>query len=249
MLIGGLLALVIIVGGLASYFYIAHGPYGGSLNGPQSTATTGPGGAQRKNGPPPQAFAPATGTPIFHTTYPNCDNSGAKWTATSGANPRCGNGGLTLNASGQRAGIFLTSLGNGQSLPSSYVVQVQATIHNGGAFGILFFVQPGSADPATFMAWFNFGAGQGATNQYSHITDQIAIFSNTQPLPPGVGQPGQTVTLDVQVNSDGSAKALVNGNTGYPNNASGLHPTGGTIGLAVDPGANVTFKDLAIYQV
>lgn len=259
MLLAGLLVLVVIVGGLASLLYFTQQPSSGP--GALSTATARAGGAQRKIGNPPQAAAPAAGTPIYYATYPgpkNCDRQGAKWTSTPGAKMQCNNNGLTLNnTSGQRAAVFLTStsLGNGKSLPDNYVVQVQATINsNSGAFGILFFVQSRSdaADPGTVMASFDFGTGQGGINQYSRVTDQNATFSNTKygpiPLPSGVGQPGQTVTLDVQVNSDdGSANALVNGNTGYPNTANTLHPTGGTIGLAVDPGANITFKDLAIY--
>ena len=257
-LLASLLVLVVIVGGLASLLYFTRQPSNGPRTDGHATPTTGTGGiTQRKSGPAPQAMAPASGTPIFYMTYPgpNCDGSGAKWTATQGINPQCGNNGLTLNnTTGQRAGVFLTSPANGQTLPSSYVVQVQATINSGsnGAFGILFFVQSGS-DPATFMASFDFGGQQGAINQYSQITSPNATFSNKKfapsiPLPPGVGQPGQTVTLDVQVNSDGSVKALVNGNTTYPDTGSDLNPTGGAIGLAVESGANITFKDLAIFR-
>lgn len=167
---------------------------------------------------------------------------------------QCGSNGLTLNnTSGQsRAGVFLTStsLGNGQSLPSNYVVQVQAIVNgaSSGSFGILFFVQSGS-DPGAHMVEFDLNAKQAMISKYVPLTSQSSQFpAVTAPIPP---QTGQTVTLDVVVNGNnpnsGSATAYVDGNNDFKVNASILNPASGTIGLAVDPGANVTFKDLAIY--
>ncbi len=254
MLLSALLVLVVIVGGLASLLYFTRQPANGPQDGIHATATARArtGTTQRKSGPPPTP-AIAVGNLIYHTTYPgpNCDASGAKWTATQGANIQCNSDGLRMNnaSSGTRAGVILTSLNGGASLPADYVVQVQATVNSdsNGAFGILFFVQPGS-DPGTHMVEFDLNK-QATIGHYVPLTSQSSSFPFTpQPIP----QTGQTATLDIVVNGDnpnnGSITVYVDGNGAFKITANSLNPASGTTGLAVDPGADVTFKDLAIYS-
>jgi serine/threonine protein kinase len=253
MLLAGLLVLVVIVGGLASLLYLTRQPSGGPQTGAPSTATTGAGtgSTPRKSGSPPTP-AISVGNLIYHTTYPgpNCDGSGAKWTATQGANLQCNSGGLRMNnvSSGTRAGVILTSLNGGASLPADYVVQVQATVNSdsNGAFGILFFVQS-NPDQGAHIAEFDLNK-QIMIGHYVPLTNQNSQPVATAPIP----QSGQTVTLDVVVHGDnpnsGNVDVYVDGNGGFKVNATDLNPASGTTGLTVAPGADVTFKDLAIYS-
>lgn len=247
MLLGSILTLAIVVGGLATYLHFAQ-----QSSRPHTTihTTATPGEtshAQHKPGPAPAA-AISAGPLLYYATFPgpSCDVQGAKWISTPGFKPACGDNGTSMNnaASSQRVGMFLQTLNNGQTMPSRYVVQTQVTLNSDshGRFGIFFLTQPGQ-DPDTHVWMVDPSTNTVAMYHYKYATGQSDFSLTPQHI--YQGSIGKTVTLDVQV-SGNSAIIYVNGN--QIGSAADLNQNNGMIGLAADPGADVTFKDLAIYS-
>jgi hypothetical protein len=251
MALGGLLVLILIVGGSVAYLNF------GRSSRQQTSAThtstqVAKSTLQAQITPTPvsiQARIPGAGQLLYGTTIPGsgtgCDTQGGKWVSTSGANISCNANGMTLNNSGssQPAGVFLESMKSGE-LPSSYIVQAQVTIKPGsnGDFGIFFLAQQGP-NPVTFAWMLNQSANTGQVNSYtSGVTGSVSPV--TSPIPISQDKMGTTATIDVMVQGSNS-HLFVNG-TGYPS-ASGLGSSSGTFGLAADAGADVTFKNVAVY--
>jgi hypothetical protein len=246
MLLGGLLVLVLIVGGSVAYLNF------GKSSRPQ-TGTTQTGTPVAKSSPQAhitptpvsiKSKLAGTGEMLYGTTIPgpgtNCDTQGGKWTSTSGANISCSANGMTLDnrLGSQPTAVFLQTMKNGP-LPGSYVIQAQVTITSGN-FGIFFLSQP---DQNLKFAWIlNPGNNTSQVNSYSNDMSSSPV---TGPITVSQNKIGTTATIDVTV--QGSQSHIYVNGSGYPYASPGGN--NGILGLAADAGANITFKNVAIYAL
>lgn len=255
MLLGSILTLVIIVGGFAAYLHFAPPAKPQPTKG--TTAVVKP---KTTSTPVPRATASlpkpaiATGALLYGTTLPGtgCDTQGGQWdnpssnikvTCSTAATEVVNNGSNQGGISNQE-GVFLSGLPRGQTVPADYVLQVQVTINpnSHGRFGIFLRNQTGSQpgwyayllDPSGSGTWtfyaYNNGDGQA---------DQLATFS-------AQGSTSGTITVDVVV--QGNTFTLYTNGTQDGYASSGSY-TAGSLGLAVEPGADISFKNLAIYAL
>lgn len=246
MLLGGLLVLVLIVGGSVAYLNFGKS----SKQQTDTTHTNTPvakSSPQANITPTPVSIKSAlagTGAMLYGTTIPgpgtNCDTQGGKWNSTSGANISCSANGMTLDnrLGSQPAAVFLQTLKDGQQFPGGYVIQAQVTITNGN-FGIFFLSQP--AQNLKFAWMLNPGNNTGQVNSYT--SDMSSASSVTSPITISQNKMGTTATVDVTVQGS-NTNLYVNG-SGYPNASVGGNS--GILGLAADAGADITFKNMAVY--
>ncbi|HEX4204372.1 MAG TPA: protein kinase [Ktedonobacteraceae bacterium] len=262
MVLGSLLTLVVIVGGLATYLHFSQTPPNTGHSGSTSGATTGPGGSSGKpitsttpvacSTQPPQPLVPA-GSPIYSEAIPDqsCSQQGAKWAITSGLKVTHDKNSTTLDNTGSNttAGMFLQNTKNGQLFSSgNYVVQVQVVTNSNstGTFGIFYFASPG-ASPSAFSWIIDPGASTWTGYHYN------AGLTGESPIPHVSGRvrpslSGNNTTIDVIVHGgDGSDLYAISGST-RQGGTTGLGSAQGTFGLAVGPGAKVTFKNVAVYN-
>ncbi len=242
MLLGSLLTLLIIVGAVSSYLFLFPRPHTAinkSLKPqPSVVATTA---AQKPKLPP--ALVP-TGQLLYGTAIPgaSCDTQHGQWSSTTNAKVTCSNNAVTLSntGDGRLAGTFLEKLPNRQSIPNNYVLQVQmaATTGSQGNFGIFFRNQPGQQQ-GTYSFMVN-PSGSWQANMYDNSSGSVQTLVQ-RPLQ---NTSSGDMTIDIVVQGD-NYTFYVNGvEQGYA--VSDQYPSG-NIGLAVDTGANASFKNLALY--
>jgi serine/threonine protein kinase len=248
MLLGSILTLVIIVGGFAAYLHFAPPTKPQTTKG--TTATAKP---QTTSTPVPKATAslpkPAipAGALLYGTSLPGpgCDSQGGQWaSAPSGVKVACSATATEIanNGSGQ-AGVFLSGLHNGQQIPSDYILQVQVSIKPGshGRFGIFFRNQPGNQGKYAFLLDPS-GSGTWSFYAYDNTTGQATQLASF----PAQGSMNGTLTIDIVVQGS-NFTPYING-TQQGAGESGAY-TSGTLGLALESGADISFKNLAIYAL
>lgn len=178
----------------------------------------------------------AHGALVYGTLQPSCDGQGT-WTIVNGGEGACTDDGLRITSNGQRSSVFLE---NGD-LPSNFILQVQVTIHPGsqGSFGIYYHSQLDDYKQA-FIFMIDPG---GSWTAYSWDNGGYQPL-NQNPVSIGPEIKG-TLTIALSV-SGTSYNYYVNGaHQGLA--VSGPQHPDGTIGFAVDPGADITFKNLGVY--
>jgi serine/threonine protein kinase len=242
MLLGSLLTLV-VVASFAAYLHFAPQLHLTSNTTPKLHATITPESHQPQKLPPPQI---PVGPLLYGTTLPGkaCDTRGGRWSSTTNARVQCGATSTELvNAdTNHLAGTFLDGLPDGKAVPDDYALQVQVSVapDSHGTFGVFFRNQPG-ARQGTYSFLLN-PAGTWGAYTYDN-TSGAASPLVTRPLQ---GNINGTVTIDIVVQGD-TFTFYVNGvEQGYAQ--SGAYPSG-TLGLAADGGADVFFKNLAIYAL
>jgi serine/threonine protein kinase len=252
-LLGGLLVLVIVVGGSVAYLNFGKSPIK-QTNAAHTSTAVAKSTQQAQITPTPvtiKSDIAQAGTQLYATTIPgpgtSCDTQGGKWTSTTGANISCGANGMTLdNRSGsQPVAVFLQTMKGGQPFPNSYVIQTQVTINSSsGKFGIFFLSQQ---NPYLTFAWIlNPSNNTGLVNSYaSGLSSPSLVTEGPSPIS-SQGKMSKTVTIDVTV--QGNTTYLYEDGSGYQK-AYGLGGNSGTLGLAADAGADVTFKDVAVYAL
>ena len=185
------------------------------------------------------------GSQIYGATKPgkDCDTRGGQWSNSDNARLVCTADALEITNTGskgnQLAGTFLNHLPNNQSIPGTYVVQTQVTLKSNAQnpFGIVFYNQPGQSTNYAFI--IDPSTNTWTANYYNKGQTQLM---HTQALQTPISG---TVTVDVVV-SGNNYYLYINGtqqgsaNTGYGN-------TSGSIGLVVEPGADVVFKNTLLY--
>ncbi len=185
------------------------------------------------------------GSQIYGTAKPgkDCDTRGGQWSNSDNARLVCSQDALELTNTGsqgnQLAGTFLNHLPGNQSIPATYVVQTQATLKSNsqGPFGIIFYNQSGQSTSYAFI--IDPSTNTWTANYYHKGQTQLI---HTQALQTQIEG---TVTIDVVV-SGNNYYLYINGtqqgtaNSGYGN-------TTGSIGLVVEPGADVAFKNILLY--
>jgi serine/threonine protein kinase len=249
MLLGSVLTLLVVVGLFASYLiYVAPGQHNKTAQS-QARQTVTPSATASSNKPtqkgalnlPGPAISTA-GPLLYGTDLPgsSCDTQGGKWRNSGEVQEKCqSNTTVLTNTGGSLAGVYLDKLPN-QSLPSSYVIQVQvnATASH-GTFDIYFFNQSGS------QGWdrcqINPGAGTFRFDEYKNGATTSFFGKNLQK-----GQMHGTVTVNIQIQGDTYTLYTNGTNEGYV--SSGNYTSGG-MGLGIESGAQVSLKNLAIYAL
>jgi serine/threonine protein kinase len=252
MLLGSLLTLVIIVGGVGAYIQFAPKTIKPSSTlhsqvtpGVRTTPTAGTGKPTTLS--LPAAMIAQAGTLLYGTDQPgtNCDKRGGTWSSSKNAQVSCSQGtSIRNNDPSTLAGTFLDKLPQGKVMPGDYVLQVQITVNpnSAGEFGVFVRNQPGSQTQGTYsilLAPPNTWRAYEYDNTSGAPTTLVAGINTQAPL---IG----TFTIDVLV--QGSTYTLfINGNQeGYAQ--SGTYMTG-NVGLAIDTGANVSFKNLEVFTI
>jgi serine/threonine protein kinase len=252
LLLGGLLAALLVIGGAATYFnFVARKPYITSSNQYGLTATVP---LRTPTHAPttslPKALVPV-GTLLYGTTLPACDTYSAFWSTSANAQVQCSSTVMKLSdtSSTYVAGVFLDKFPNGFGVPNDYVLQVQAiespTSYDG--FGVFFRNQSGVIHQGTF-SFLLYPQSQlhpqdhWEASVYNDITGNKALLhADTTTV-----RLGSTTTIDIVVHAS-TFMFYINGK--YQGEASSiLYPTG-TIGLAASRGAQIYFKNMAIYAL
>src|SRR5437588_4903525 len=173
-LLGGILAVLLLIGGAATYVhFIANGPAGqiatsSKINHgqPRSTPT------QKLGDQLPAAQIPV-GKLLYGTNLPACDLQGNLWNKTANAYLTCGASSTQFvdTSTAYIAGTFLDKLPNGYGIPNDYVLQVQVNERSTsrGAFGVFFRNQPGLTHPVVFY-FLLYAYGLWEASVYNDIT-------------------------------------------------------------------------------
>ncbi len=253
----GLLSFVLIVvlmaGGGVLYFHLlpngkstASGVHNNVTPVVHITATTSiP--ATATDTPPtvlPKAAIPV-GSFLYGTIQPLCGGQRNLWTLNSSVSVSCESGDtrLTNNTAGQGiAVVMLNSLAHGTPIPNDYILQMQVKA-----------VSPSSS--SAFGVYFRMQTGAGHHGAYSFMLQPSGAWTGNS-IDDGTGQPSNLqsgagygigsgfITVDILVQGD-TFKLYYNG--GWQGGIQTGGYTSGAIGLAVDSGADVQFKNLAIY--
>lgn len=243
----GILALVILIGGFVGYLQLGGNHF--SSNPTSSTGETRPGltaTARPVATSAPQLPAPqvAAGSLLYGTANPFCDAQGSLWTHSNNATSTCQQSGIELQnmGNGSLAGLYLNTLPGNKAIPQNYVLQVQVTPrpNSRGEFGVFFRNQPGAQlgtfsfllDPTGLWKATIYDNGSGAASTLHADKTTIAINGTT--------------TIDIVINGSSFTFYL---NGVYQGDALSVMYPSGSLGLAADTGADVIFKNLAIYNL
>lgn len=196
--------------------------------------------------PGPSSGVAGIGSQIYGTTKPgkDCDTRGGQWNNTDNARLVCNQDALEItntgNTGNQLAGTFLTRLPNNQAMPGTYVVQTEVTSKSNSQspFGVAFYNQSG-AQSTSYAFIIDTSTNTWTANYYNK--GQIQRLHTQSLQTPVAG----TVTIDVVV-SGNNYYLYVNG-TQQGMATSGYGNTSGNIGLVVEPGADVAFKNTLLY--
>ncbi len=246
MLIGSLLTLVLVVGGFIGYLVFVQ-----KSNTPSAKVTTNAPQATKTAVTQAHLFTPpasliAAGSVLYGTASPGpqCDAQGGQWSKQTGITVTCdpkGAGTRIANTGNSMSGIFLSKLAHGQDIPENYVLQVQMDFSSTtqGRFGVFFRNQ--STTPTGAASYLMNASGAWTGNIHdNHLGTMTPLFNSTLRA-----KINGSVTLDIAV--QGTTYTFYVNKAGLGYIESGLY-TGGNLGLVVDPGATVTFKNIVIYH-
>ncbi len=262
-IIGGALLLLLIGGGVATYIQGQASSHTHSNNistpRPKVTPTTISNRATPVNTPQakptvnnnaplpgPVLGVAGIGSQLYGTTKAgkDCDTRGGQWSNTDNARLVCSQDALELTNTGskgnQLAGTFLTRLPGNQAVPGTYVIQTEVTLKSDsqGPFGIAFYDQSGTQ-----------------STSYAFLIDPSANTWTANYYHKGQIQPLHTQSLQTQIAGTATIDVVVSGNNYYlyingtqqGMATSGYGNTSGNIGLVVEPGADVAFKNTLLY--
>ncbi len=213
------------------------------------TKTVSSGNSSSITAPQPTVILPTARIPVGSLLYgmalPICDAHYSSWTLGNNAHVQCTTSAaeLTDTSSSYLAGTFLDRLPGGSTIPNDYILQVQVnkspTSH--GGFGVFFRNQPGLTHQGAYSLLLS-PNGWWETSVYDNITGKGTLLHRQQ----ATIQFDGLITIDVVVHGNtftfylnGQRQGSVQ-NTLYPN---------GSIGLAVNVGADIFFRNLAIYNL
>ena len=251
-ILGVTLAIILVVGGLATFILAHQGSPTTASTRPQATHTAAAEATAAATEPNagsaprlPAALIPA-GALIYGTTQPACDSNSQLWSSSSTARVSCTALGTELVNTNARylAGVYLNTLPNTSSFPNDYVIQAQAQEYSSssGAYGIFFRNQPGLTNQGTysFMLYPQQNRWEASIYDAQSGTRSLLYGSQTTLAVQGL------VTIDIIVSGD-TFQFYVNGQK-QGGAVSPIYPTG-TVGLAAGPETNVYFTNLAIYHL
>jgi serine/threonine protein kinase len=255
--------ILFIVGSLATYQHLrptSSGQGDTKTKLPQTQVAQMP---AHTNTPTPQPQVPqivlptppssiSVGQMIYGTNLPSspCDKQGGQWTNASDASVTCTADGAQITAKQNMTsfvtGTFLEQMPHGAQMPSDFIIQTQVTVNpnSPGKFGIYFRSQPN--DPQKSYLFLIDQQSATWTIYYYHSDTNAYEALNQTPVTTLLPNPVQgTVTIDLQI-SGNSYNVFINGKSLDGAVSTAWYPSG-TIGLAVSQGANVIFKNVAIY--
>jgi serine/threonine protein kinase len=253
LLLGGLLAALLVIGGAATFFnFVARKPFITSSSNQYRPTTTAllPTPTHASTNSLPKALIPV-GTLLYGTTMPACDTYSTIWSKSANAYVQCSPSAMELSdtSSTYLAGVFLDKFPNGFGVPNDYVLQVQAnespTSYDG--FGVFFRNQSGVIHQGTF-SFLLYPQGKMYPQDHWEASDYNDTTGNKALLHADTTtvRLGSTTTIDIVVHAS-TFMFYINGK--YQGEASStLYPTG-TIGLAASGGAQIYFKNMAIYAL
>ncbi len=239
-LLSVLLIVIILVGGTLAYVGLAlHGQF-------TLSALTGQ---------PAHTHLPATliaaaipaGKQLYGTRIPgsSCDLHGGQWSKQPNVQINCGPSATELRNTGKHflAGTFLDGLPGGFGIPDDYILQVQVrqNLTARGPFGVFFRNQPGVIHQGTFSFLLS-PPGNWQVNFYNDASGRATLLATgptTVPI-------GASTTIDIVVHGNTFTFYLDGVKQGMAISQS--YPSG-TLGLAVDVGADVFFSNLALYRL
>jgi hypothetical protein len=243
---GIMFVLLLIIGGSFAYLYVSQ--KGSSTAKITQTIAPSPTATPTAN---PDLHLPAPAIPVgqllFGTPLPGnpCDPALGSWSNAANIHITCTSSATELSNTKSRslAGTLLNILPGSQGIPNNYILQVQVRpgSHSRGAYGVLFRNQPGSRNLGAYSFMLT-PKGMWSSNVYDNHTGKATQFythSTTLQL-------RGLITIDLRVQGD-TYLLYVNGRQ-QGNAISDYYPTG-TVGLAVDPGADVFFSNFALYAL
>jgi hypothetical protein len=247
---GIMLILLLIFGGSLAYLYFAlKGPSAARVSQTHSSPTSTTTISTPTPTTPAELPAPeiAAGKLLYGTQLPGfpCDTAHGSWSVTANARVTCSTSATELanTNSHHLAGTFLGSLPNGRGIPNDYILQVQ--VREGppshGAFEVLFRNQAGSPNLGAYSFTLSPNNNWSA-NAYDNSTRTETQFYSHQTTVRLQG----LITIDIRVQGD-TYILYINGRE--QGNAISPHYPSGTVGLAVDPGADVFFSNFALYAL
>jgi len=241
---GIMLVLLLLIGGSLAYLYgVLKWPSASSVSQTKSSLSTVTPTAN-PDLPAPEILV---GKLLYGTPLPgySCDASPGSWSKTANARITCTTSATELanTKPHQLASMFLESLPGSHNIPNDYILQVQVREgpHSRGAFGILFRNQAGSSTLGAYSFLLS-PNGNWSSNVYDNITKKATQFYTHRVT---VGLHG-LVTIDIRMQRD-TFILYVNGHE-QGNAISSLYSSG-TVGLAVDGGADVFFSNFALYTL
>jgi serine/threonine protein kinase len=243
-----LLVAVLVLGGLA--FYEHWLPFGNQLasgaNGPHATATTHIPTATPVTHPQTPLPTPSVpvGKLLYGASLPVCGAQNSLWSTNPSVQVTCDptDTGLTNTNAGQLEGVFLNTLAGSVPIPNDYVIEVQVKPVSSGTFGILFRSQTGAGHKGGYSFTIQ-PSGSWNGNSIDDTTGQATSLFGLQ----GTAlSPTAFTTIDVIVQGD-TYQLFFNG--AKQGGISSSNFSSGNLGLAVDGGADVLFKNLAIYSI
>jgi serine/threonine protein kinase len=197
---------------------------------------------------PPRASIQA-GALIYGTLRPftTCDQQGGQWKIDiSGVQIAClSDGSQVTNNQNHLSLVTLDSLTNSHTWPTSkFIVQVDASI-NQGYFGMLFNEHVGD-NAQGYYGYTIDKNGSGFNGYYDASGNQKDSYPRGQKI-----IQTSKITLDIRVDpSYGNAYHIyINGQDSRDEAGTGAQNNDKTVGLAVGPGANITFSNFAIYAL
>ena len=250
MLLGGFLALLLLVGGVTTYLRVMSNSPTTSTAGSShasntpSTNTTPQGSDQGLRQQAIRALIPV-GNILYSSLVPACDAQKSLWNPNVFAHISCGDSATEMSDTSASflAGTFLDNLPNGYGIPNDYVLQIQVneSPSSRGSFGVFFRNQPGEIHQGTF-SFLLFPQGRWEASMYNDTTGAQTLLHSAE----------ATVLLDGLVTID----IVIHANTytfylnGQKQGAaiSSYYPSG-TLGLAVKSGGDAFFRNLAIYAL
>lgn len=238
LLMTGMLACVVLIGGVLGYLNLA-GRGGGAASSetaginPVLTATAG------------VAKLPIqSGRLLYGVERPDCNIQNGVWSQTVNAKVRCGQTGMELvnTTTSHLAGVFLNHFPDGAAIPANYIlhVQIKAGVNSSGAYGVFFRNQPGSQQ-GTYSFMLN-PLGYWKVYTYDNVTGAASTLSGQRVRVPLYG----FSTIDIVVRGS-SFSCYLDGE--YVGTVRNTEYSTGTLGFAVDTGADVFIRNLAIYAL
>ncbi len=239
LLMTGMLVLVLLIGGSLSYlhFFMANG----SASTQETTGATRPSATATTNIHP---FI-SVGTLLYSATRPNCNAAQNNlWSQTSNAQFICNQSATELKntTSNYLAGMYLNRLPDGSPIPNNYVLQVQMSqsLTSLSSYGVFFRNQSGSQQ-GTYSFILN-PSGYCKVYTYDNVTGAANTLYGHKATVPLNG----FTTIDIVVHGN-TFLFYLNGK--YQGMAKSPKYSTGSLGFAVDTGADVYIRNMAIYHL
>lgn len=246
-LLAGLLAIFVIIGAVAFYVRPEGATSGTASNLPTATTTA------RASATPTPQLSPTPLVPVgdllYSTALPggSCDPTGGQWISSSNAKVICHPSETEVQDSSIYflAGTFLNNLSRGYGTPSNYILQVQVRqgTYSQGKFGVFWRNQSGANDEGAY----SFLLDPSNNSWYAYLYDNQT--GKAQKIATGSIKAitlNSLITIDVAVKGSVFIFYLNGHKQGQAENGA---YSDGTIGLASDVGADIFFKNLALYTL